>query len=74
VLLFGSIDLFITVNPSSERSCQLCILSKNFNCSQFLVENPTVTDIALEKKKLASWIGRLNLGSLPCCYFSIHIR
>jgi hypothetical protein len=48
VLLFGNIDLFIAVNPS-ERSGQLCIRNKNFKYSQFLVENRTVTDIALGK-------------------------
>jgi hypothetical protein len=73
VLLIGSIDLFIAVNRSSERSCQLCILNKNFKYSQFLVENPTVTDIALGEKR-ASWIGRLNLGSLAMLLFSVHIR
>lgn len=51
VLLFGSIDLFIAVNPPSERSCQLCILNRNFKYSQFVVENRTVADIALGKKK-----------------------
>jgi len=51
VLLIGSIDLFVSANPSSERSCQLCVLNTNFKYSKFLVENPTVTDITLGEKK-----------------------